>query len=136
MKIKGREVIKVGFNWTLDDLYRFMQERWNTEEYGVFEIGKPTPASIEEYVYLPATRNCLIIAFPRKGKVIFSVADNSNGLVRLAASAAPTRHSRLAKIYQSSLTIDRAKEFRGPAADICEIYAEYMKALLKEAGLL
>lgn len=136
MKIKGREVIDVKFNWTLEELYRFMQERWNTEDYGVFEMGRPTPASIEQYVYLPATRNCLVIAFPRKGKIVFTVADNSNGAKRLAISSIPTPHSRLAGIYKSSLTIDRAKEFRGPAAEICELYAEYMKTLLKEAGLL
>lgn len=134
MKIKGREVIKVSFTWTLDDFYRFMQEKWDTEEYGAFQKGKPTPASIEEYVLLPATQNCLVIAYPRKGKIIFSVADNTNGLVRMTASALPTR-SPISKIYQSSLSISRAKEFKGPAADICAAYAEYMKKLLAEANL-
>lgn len=134
MKIKGREVIPVNFNWTLADLYRFMQDRWNPMEYGYFQIGKPTPASIEEYIYLPATRNCLVIAYPRKGKIVFSVADNSNGLMRMTATAIPT-HNAIAKVYQSSLSIDRAREFRGPAAEICEIYANHMRDLLKAAGL-
>lgn len=134
-KIKGREVIKVNFTWTLDELLQFMKEKWDAEEYGQFQKGKPTVASIEEYILLPATENCLVIAYPRKGKIIFSVADNSEGLVRLTASALPVR-SPISKIYQSSLTISRAKEFTGPAAEICEVYANYMKDLLKAAGLL
>lgn len=134
-KIKGREVIEVNFNWTLEELYNYMQENWDAEEYGYFQIGKPTPASIEEYIYLPATRNCLVIAYPRKGKIIFTVADNANGAVRLAVSAIPTNRT-YAKVFQTSLTIDRAKEFRGPAAEICELYAEHMRELLKESNLL
>ena len=129
MKIKGREVIKVDFDWTLDDMEKFMEENWDKDEYGYFERGKPTPLSIEEYLYLPATPNCLVIAYPRKGKVIFSVADNANGAKRLATTAIPT-HNALAEVYQLGLIIGRAKEFKGPAADICEIYAEHMKQLL------
>lgn len=134
MKIKGREVIKVSFNWTLDELYDFLREKWNITEYGAFEIGRPNPFSVERYIYLPATRNCLVIAFARKGKIIFSVADNTNGIKLAAATAIPT-HNTIAKIYQSSLAVERAKEMRGPAAEICAEYAEYMKRLLDEAGL-
>lgn len=134
-KIKGREVIPVSFDMTLDELYAFMQENWDTEEYNGFEIGRPTPASIEKYIYLPATQNCLVIAYPRKGKIIFSVADNPEGLKLLAVSAIPTRNA-IARIYQSSLTISRAKEFRGPAAEACAVYAEYMRTLLKQKDLL
>lgn len=134
-KIKGREVIDVSFTWRLEELYNFMRKHWDTAEYGDFETGKPTQASIEEYVLLPATEHCLVIAYPRKKKVIFSVADNPSGLKRMAASAIPTNNS-IAKIYQCSLTFDRTKEMKGPAADICAIYAEYMKGLLKQEGLL
>lgn len=131
MKIKGREVIEVDFTWTLEQLYEFMKENWDTEEYNEFEIGKPTPASIEEYIYLPATQHCLVIAYPRKGKIIFSVADNPAGLKLMVASAVPTKNA-IGRIYQSSLTINRAKEMKGPAAEVCELYADYMRSLLKE----
>ena len=128
-KIKGREVIDVDFTWTLEELYSFMEEKWDTEEYGDFQIGKPTPASIEQYICLPATPNCVIIAYPRKKKVIFTVADNSQGLVRMAASAIPANNA-IADIYQASLSIGRTKEIKGPAAEICEKYADYMRKLL------
>lgn len=131
MKIKGREVIKVDFTWTLEQLYEFMTENWNTEEYNEFKIGKPTPASIEEYVCLPATEHCLVIAYPRKGKIIFTVADNIAGLKLMVASAAHTKNA-IGRIYQSSLSINRAKEMKGPAAEACEVYADYMRGLLKE----
>lgn len=130
-KIKGREVIKVDFTWTLEALYAFMQENWDTEKYGSFEMGKPIPTSIESYVYLPATQHCLVIVYPRKGKVILSVADNPEGAKRLFESAFPT-HDRLGRIYKSSLSIDRAKEMKGPAAEICEIYADHMRELLAD----
>lgn len=134
-KIKGREVIEVSFSWTLEELYDFMKENWDTENYNEFEIGRPTPASIEKYVYLPATKNCLVIAYPRKGKIIFSVADNPTGMKLLAASAIPTKNA-IAGLYQTSLTINRAKEMKGPAAEVCELYAGYMKDLLKKKNLL
>ena len=134
-KIKGREVIEVPFTWTLEELNQFMQKNWNTEEYGVFEVGRPTPASIEEYILLPATKNYLVIAYPRKGKVIFSVADSLEGATRMLALSIPTK-SIIANLYQASLSFDRVKEMKGPAADICEEYAKYMRGLLAEAGLI
>lgn len=134
-KIKGREVIEVSFDWTLDDLENFMEEHWDKEGFAYFERGRPTPLSIEEYLYLPATPNCLVIAYPRKGKIIFSVADNMNGAKKLAVSAVPTG-SPIADIYQTALVISRAKEMKGPAAKICEAYSAHMKDLLKERGLL
>ena len=134
-KVKGREVIKVDFTWSKDEMLQFMDENWNKEEYSDYNLGKPQPGSIEEYICLPATENCVIIAYPRKNKIIFTVADNSHGLVKLAASAIPTRNA-IARIYQSSLSISRAKEFKGPAAEVCEIYANYMKELLEKASKL
>lgn len=129
LKSKGREVIKVDFTWTLQEMYEFMNQNWDKETYNDFSIGKPTPMSIEQYILLPATQNCVIIAYPRKGKVIFSVADNPDGAKQLAKTMIPTR-SAVAKLYQTSLSLNHTKEMKGPAADICEIYAEYMKKLL------
>ena len=127
--MKGREVIKVDFDWTLDDLEKFMEEHWDKEEYCEFVKGRPQPASIEEYICLPATPNCCVIAYPRKGKIIFSIADNVAGLKRVAISAIPTR-SPIGGIAKSALTISRAKEMRGPGAEITTMYADYMRRLL------
>lgn len=131
MKIKGREVIKVDFTWTLDELYDFMAKNWDITEYNSFRIDRPTPVSIEKYICLPATQHCLVIAYTRKGKIIFSVADNTSGLKLLAESAIPTNNA-FGRIYRSSLSKNRAKEMKGPAAEICELYADHMRTLLKE----
>lgn len=130
-KIKGREVIKVAFTWTLAEMAEFMREHWDKENYNDFEVGRPTPASIEEYICLPATEHCLVIAYPRREKVIFSVADNPDGLKRMTMMALPTKNA-FARIYQSSLSVSRAKEMTGPAAEICTLYADYMRELLKQ----
>lgn len=130
-KIKGREVIPVDFTWTKEEMLKFMDENWDQSKYGEYKLGRPQPASIEEYICLPATENCAIITYPRKKKIIFSVCDNSNGLVNLSVSALPTGNA-IARIYQSSLVINRAKEMRGPAAEVCELYANYMRELLKK----
>ena len=51
----GRQVILINKPLTLLELEQIMQDNWDKEQYGNFKIGKPTPASIEEYIVLPAT---------------------------------------------------------------------------------
>ena len=135
MKIKGREVIDVNFTWTLDEMEQFMKENWDTTEQPEFTRGKPQPMSIEEFLMLPATPNMLVIAYPRKNKVIFSVAQNKEGAKTLALTAIPS-HNTIYNIAKSAATLSLTKEMKGPAAEICALYAEYMKELLQEKGLL
>ena len=58
----GRQVIITNRAFTLEELFVFMGKYWDTEEYAPFQIGKPTPASIEEYILIRA----LIRALRRK----------------------------------------------------------------------
>ena len=62
----GRQVIPINKPITLQELEQIMQEHWDKEQYGKFKIGKPTSASLEEYILLPATPRFLIIVYPRK----------------------------------------------------------------------
>ena len=76
----GRQVILINKPLTLRELEQIMQDNWDKEQYGSFKIGRPTPASIEEYILLPATRRYLTIdrnrrVSPRKGTAAEYFAD-------------------------------------------------------------
>lgn len=139
--MRGREVIPVTRRLSLDELEQFMRQHWNQEEYGTFRKGKPTPASIEEYILLPATERTMVIVYPRGGgifskgnKVIVTVCDSPEGAALLAATAVPVKNAFF-KIAQTAHVVSRSKEFRGEAADMVEAYAAYLRTLLEEAGL-
>lgn len=84
----GRRVIKTNHAFTLEELEQFMQEHWDKEQYNDFIIGRPTPASIEEYILLPATERFMVIVYARKAgglfskenKVVLSVCDTPEGM--------------------------------------------------------
>ena len=120
-----------------------MQDNWDKEQYGSFKIGKPTPASIEEYILLPATRRYLTIVYPRaaggffskENKVILSTADSPEGVQIAIAEYFPTR-GPLSKIWQTSSVLSAEKERKGPAEEILQAYTAHMKEILKKKGLL
>ena len=62
----GRQVIKTNRAFTLEELEQFMQENWDKEQYNHFIIGRPTAASIEKYILLPATARFMVIAYSRE----------------------------------------------------------------------
>lgn len=139
--MRGREVIPVTRRLSLDELEQFMRQHWNQEEYGTFRKGKPTPASIEEYILLPATERTMVIVYPRGGgifskgdKVVVTVCDSPEGAALLAASAIPVKNAFF-RIAQTVHVVKRSKEFKGEAADMVEAYATYLRTLLEEAGL-
>ena len=51
----GRQVIPVNRPLTLQELEQIMQDNWDKEQYGNFKIGRPTKASVEEYILLRIT---------------------------------------------------------------------------------
>jgi len=61
----GRQVIKTGRKWKdKEELFEFMEENWNKEEYGDFFIGRPTKGAVLEYICLPATRRLMGTVYP------------------------------------------------------------------------
>ena len=139
----GRQVILTNRAFTLQELEQFMQEHWDKEQYGSFMIGRPTKASIEEYILLPATHRFLIIVYPRvKGgffnkdnKVILSLADTPEGAQTAIAEYFPTR-GPLTKIWQTGSVLSAEKERKGPAEEILQAYAAHMRDILQKNGLL
>lgn len=133
----GREVIIVKEHMSLQQLYAFMDKHWDREAYGGFAIGRPTPASIEEYILLPCTRRFGIIAYTRaKGglfnkdnKVILSVCDNVSGAWEMLYRAIPTKNI-FTGINQIANTVSVEKERKGPAQEVLLACAAHMKELL------
>ncbi len=133
--MKGREVIKIDRSMDLNQLYEFMEKYWDTDRFGRFEKGRPSPFSIEEYIMLPATDNCMVIVYPRKGKIILSVCDNIEGVKKIVFSAIPT-DDVMFRIVQNATLISRVKELKGAAHEIMMRYAEHMRTLLANEGIL
>jgi len=139
----GRQVILTNKAFTLQELEQFMQEHWDKEQYGNFIIGRPTKASVEEYILLPATQRFLIIVYPRaKGgffnkdnKVILSTADTPVGAQIAVAEYFPTR-GPLTKLLQTSSVLSAEKERKGPAEEILQAYTAHMRDILQNGGFI
>ena len=98
----GRQVIPTNRAFTLDELYQFMQEHWDTERYNTFVKGAPTDLSLDMYILLPATPRFLVIVFAKaangkrrkENKVILSVANTPAGAIEGFARGIPTHSIR------------------------------------------
>ena len=98
----GRQVIKSGRTWdSKEQLFEFMEENWNKEEYGDFFIGRPTAGSLAEYICLPATNRFMVIVYPKKEKVVLSVCDAPAGLQSRLVQSIPHQ----GKIITSAITL-------------------------------
>ena len=139
----GRQVILINKSISLQELEQIMQEHWDREQYGSFKIGRPTPASIEEYILLPATRRFLIIVYPRKAgglfnkenKIVLSTADTPQGAEIAIAEYFPTK-GPLTKLLQTGSVLSAEKERKGPAEEVLQACTAHMKEILKQSGLL
>ena len=139
----GRQVIPISKSITLQELEQLMQEHWNKEQYGNFRIGRPTRASVEEYILLPATQRFLIIVYPRaagglfskENKVILSTADTPEGAMLGVAEYFPTK-GPLTKLWQTGSVLSAEKERKGPAEEALQACTAHMRDILKKSGLL
>lgn len=139
----GRQVITINKSITLQELEQIMQENWDREQYGNFKIGRPTKASIEEYILLPATPRYLVIVYPRaagglfskENKVILSTADTPEGAEIAIAEYFPTR-GPLTKLWQTASVLSAEKERKGPAEEVLQAYTAHMRDILEKTGLL
>ena len=139
----GRQVIPISKSITLQELEQLMQEHWDKEQYGNFRIGRPTRASVEEYILLPATQRFLIIVYPRaagglfskENKVILSTADTPEGAMLGVAEYFPTK-GPLTKLWQTGSVLSAEKERKGPAEEALQACTAHMRDILKKSGLL
>ena len=137
----GRQVIKTNRAFTLEELAQFMQENWNKDLYNHFIIGRPTAASVEKYILLPATGRYMVIVFPRKAgglfsrdnKVVLSVCNTPEGAKQDLYRSIPS-HNAFFGAWKISTTMSMEEERKGPAEEALLKYTEYLKVLLKMAG--
>ena len=137
----GRQVIKTNYAFTLEELEQFMQEHWDKDQYNDFVIGRPTAASIEEYILLPATPRFMVIAYSRKAgglfskdnKVILAVCDTPKGAEQDILRSIHS-HNAFFGAWKVNTTMSMEEERKGPAEEILQKYAAYMKQLLDRAG--
>lgn len=137
----GRQVIKTNRAFTLEELEQFMQEHWDKEQYNSFIIGRPTAASVEEYILLLATERFMVIVYARKAgglfnkenKVILSVCDTPKGVKQDIARAIHS-HNVFFGAWKIKTTMSMEEERKGPAEEALQKYAAYMKQLLDSAG--
>lgn len=139
----GRQVLVTKDYLDLDSLEKFMKENWDTESYNQFERGKPTLASVEEYIMLPATNRFLVIVYGRKAgglfskdnKVVLSVCDAPGGIAERFATSIPSSNIFFG-IWKISTVMSYEDERKGPAEEILQKYTENMRKLLSEKGYL
>ena len=124
--MKTREVIEINQTMTLQELYDFMQQRWDKERYNDFVVGRPGVGAFQDYIMLPATARCLVCVYPRKGKVILAVMTNSNGQMTLAGSLVLSGFGRMGLIG----------EMQGVASQANSLYAAYLESLFARADML
>ena len=137
----GRQVIKTNRAFTLEELAQFMQEHWNKDQYNHFIIGRPTAASVEKYILLPATGRFMVIVFPRKAgglfsrdnKVVLSVCNTPEGAKQDLFRSIPS-HNAFFGAWKISTTMSMEEERKGPAEETLQKYAKYLNGLLKTAG--
>ena len=138
----GRQVIPVSQGLSLDELLEFMYANWNTETHNAFRKGRPTPASVEEYILLPATENYMVAAYPRKAgglfnrenKVVLIVCDTPAGVRSQLVTSIPTRNLFFGAA-KTGLVLSKEDERKGPAENALQFYSAYMRELLGNAGL-
>lgn len=85
--MKGIQNIETNRAFTLEELEQFMNDRWDTERYCSFQVGKPTPLATGKAILLPATPRHLVVVGPvtaggllrKKNIVVLSVVKNECG---------------------------------------------------------
>ena len=132
----GRQVILINKPLTLQELEQIMQDNWDKEQYGSFKIGRPTPASIEEYILLPATRRYLTIVYPRAAGGFFSKENKVILSTAIAIAEYLPVKGPLLNILQTKSVLSAEKERKGPAEEMLQAYTAHMKEILKKNGLL
>lgn len=118
-----------------------MQENRDREQYNHFVIGRPTAASIEKYILLPATARFMLVAYFRKAgklfskdhKLILAVCDTPKGAEQDIFRSIHS-HNVFFGEWKIKTTMSMEKERKGPAEEILQKYAAYMRQLLDRAG--
>lgn len=139
----GRQVLITNKGFEKDELFEYLKSKWNEEEYVLPTFGKPTAASLDEYIILPASSRYLVIIYPKKAgglfnkknKIVLTVCDSPQGAIDKIAASAPSR-SVIGDVIKLGATLSQEQERKGPAEESLLKYTEYVKGILNADGLL
>ncbi len=144
--MKGRQVIEVNREFTLEELAQFMDERWDRERFSDFYIGHPSGASSPQYIILPATERWCTIVYPKEVGGLFKKTAKIvlTSTYTLAGTAKMMEHgNRIGRDESTYYKIQSAKdqrelndEMRGPAEEILQEYTGHLRFLLQQAGYI
>ncbi len=133
-KITGRRAIGVTRTFSHDELLRFMHERWDTAQYNQLVTDPSMSQYTRRYVVLPATERYMIIVYSdRKNQVVLSYIPSPAGRGAMLVRGIPTNNLFFG-IAKIAGTMSAKAEREGPLEDILQKYADYLYALLREAG--
>lgn len=139
----GRQVIKTNRAFTLEELEQFMQGGWDKEKYNDFVIGRPTAASIEQYILLPATERFMVIVYSRRAgglfnknnKVILSVCNTPKG-AEMDIFRSVHSHNVFFGAWKVGTTMSMEDERKGAAEEALQKYTAHMIELLSAGGYI
>lgn len=139
----GRQVLITNKGFERDELFNYLTKNWNTEDFPLPVIEKPTPGSIAEYIVLPASYRFLVIIYPKKAgglfnkknKVVLSVCDSPAAIREKIVSSVPSK-SIIFGAFKIDSVMSQENERKGPAEESLIKYTEYIKDMLKSDGLL
>ena len=133
-RITGRRVIPTNRSFSHDELLRFLSERWDTSEYNRLVTDPALSRYTARYVVLPATARYMIIVYSeKKNQVVLSYIPSPAGAGEMMMRAIPT-HNAFFGAAKLANTLSVRAEREGPLEDILQRYADYLYALLRQAG--
>ena len=136
----GRRSVTTNKEFTIFELYEFMEKHWDKEADGAYTVGRLTPMSKKDCIMLPGTDRYLIYVFPRPAKglrrkpdIVFSLAYTQSGRYDTVSNDTTMKSILLGAVTFNRTALQESVH-KDPAKAALRHYAANMKRLLAEAG--
>lgn len=133
----GRQVLKLRNYYSLQEL-KERADAFGARETEECRIGRPTAASIEEYLLIPATEHYLVAAimrrsgfFSRSNRLVLFVCDTVSGVLDHAVTSVRSK-SILLGCKQLRLTHSLEEERKGPAEATLLAVTDCMREIFRD----
>ena len=136
------QIISINRPISIEELYAFMQQYWDTDRYGDFMLDYRNRLSSEMCIFLPATKRFMIMictsetgVFHKQNCVSLSVVETPAGMEEELKRSFPTGNLLFGAIKVGRLA-SIEKEKNKLAESRLTDCTNYMKHILSAAGLL
>lgn len=133
----GRRVLKLDTYFSLEELKQKTDAFASPLTDGC-RIGRPTPASMEEYLLIPATEHYTVAAivrkpsfFSRSPRLVLFICDTPEGVKAQAAASAKAR-SVYGGYKQIKKTLSLKEERKGPAENALLAVTDCMREIFRD----